>query len=151
MSEEEGTKLILPSMEQKALIDALLGKRREPKIIVLHEQAHKLSVDERRARREKNKAKRRKGTAERTASLTARQGSLQRAKRIQKVAKAVERKHPHLHARGIAKNMLQIETELIGHIEKHIVGQRSIEAINTVGPRSTEVVNISGKLSIPEG
>lgn len=94
---DEGTRLILPSMEQKALIDALLGKRSEPRMIGLHEQAHKLSPEERRARRVKNKAKRQKASAGRTASLTACQKALAEAKGSSKRRREA---HRHLHAKG---------------------------------------------------
>lgn len=140
---DEGTKLILPSLHQQAMIDAFLGTRREPHQFTLHEQAHKLSPEERRVRRVKNRAKRRKASAGRTASHTGREKALKRAKRLNRLAASVARKHPKLNARQAAKNMLKIETELLDVIETHITTQRVT--------RSTEVIHISGKLSIPEG
>lgn len=88
------------------------------------EPAHKLSEDERRARRTRNRSRRQKALAARTAPEKGKQAWKARAKRINRMAKNVETQYPSVDPRKTAKRMLEIEAELIGVIETHVIGQR---------------------------
>lgn len=105
--------------------DVLLGrmKKRQPVDITRPKaEAHTLAEGDRRARRVKNRAKRQK-RSQRPAGTEA---WMPRAKRIGKMARRVEEKHPGLDGHKTAKKMLEAEKELIGVIERHVIDSRKV-------------------------